>query len=113
MKTIWIFAAMTMLCALIVGCCELATAKHPITEQEARQVGAAFANNFLKDKTYVDADHAGHSYETLAPATWSRAQQKDGRWILRLDPPDGIYMSVSMSADGTDIRMVSYGFAPN
>jgi len=88
-----------------------AEAKTPLSEQQARQVAAAFANEFLKLKTFVDARSTTHPYELLAPGMWRVAERQGAKWILKIDPPDGIFVTVSMALDGTDIRMEQHGYA--
>jgi hypothetical protein len=106
------FLAFVMIGMTLVGCQRMAASSRAIREPEARRIASDFANEFLKDKTFEDADRTRHRYETFSPTTWRLAEQTNGRWVLHLDPPDGIYATVSMSTNGTEVRMESYGFAP-
>ena len=89
-----------------------AQAAEPISEQQARQIATDYANNFLKDKTFVDAGNTVHRYETITADTWRVVEQRGNRWVLKINPPDTIYITVSLAIDGTDAKMEQYGFSP-
>ena len=84
-----------------------------IGEAEARSAISQFVNAQLEGKTFVDAGKQTHTYPTIEPKHWRVIELKDGRWIARLDPPDGVWATASVDENGKSPKLEGYGFAPN
>jgi len=106
--TVALFAVL----AFFSGCSTDTPTPKELTEPEVRSQATVFANDFLKTKRFTDIEGNQHPYEVLTPDTWRVVEKQGDRWILKIDPPDGIYVTVSVGADGTDPRMEAFGFAP-
>lgn len=117
-----------LLCIALVGCQksnqEVTADQQPesstevrvskaLGEAEARSAISQFVNAQLEGKTFVDAGKQSHSYPRIEPGHWRVVELKDERWIARLDPPDGVWATVSIDSNGKNPKLEGYGFAPN
>ena len=89
-----------------------AKATKAIGEAEARSAISQFVNAQLEGKTFVDAGKQTHSYPNIEPGHWRVVELKEGRWIARLDPPDGVWATASVDENGNSPTLEGYGFAP-
>ena len=81
-----------------------------ISDAEARQ----------RASDYVNAKLAGHvwhtplgdrSFSAVDPRRWNGVVPQDGRLVLRQGGIAGQEITVSMSPEGTDLRLENHGFA--
>ena len=116
----------TLLCIALVGCQKSnqevitdqqseirseAKATKAIGEAEARSAISQFVNAQLEGKTFVDAGKQTHPYPKIHPKHWRVVELKDGRWIARLDPPDGLWATASVDKHGKNPKLEGFGFA--
>jgi len=122
MRTIY----MILLCIALAGCQKStqepvsdapereskALSAKTIGEPEARSLISDFVNAQLVGKTFVDAGNQTHRYPKIEPTHWRVVELKDGRWIAKLDPPDGVWATASVDENGKNPKIEGYGFAP-
>ncbi len=82
-----------------------------ISKDAARKIATQHLNAHLRGKTFVDAMGRTLSYPQLEMDCWHSVEKVQGRWVLRLDPPDGVYGTVTVGERGETPKVESYGFA--
>ena len=114
-----------LICVALVGCRKSTQEPGPdspegkpeaqpgkaVGESELRSLISEFVNAQLEGKTYVDAAKQTHPYPKIEPTHWRVVELKDGRWIARLDPPDGVWATASVDENGKNPKLDGYGFA--
>jgi len=83
-----------------------------LIEKEARKLACDFVNSELKGKEYENFKRKKQPYPKFEPHFWRTAEVVAGRWLLKFDPPAGIYAQVSFDPDGKKPKLESYGYSP-
>lgn len=104
---------MKSLIVIAVIACLVSCSEQPghTSEDVARKIATQHVNDHLRGKTYVDALDRTHSYPQFETDCWHSVEKVQGRWVFRLDPPDGVYATVSVGERGENPKVEMYGFS--
>jgi len=92
----------------------------PVLNPTATMVRVSDAEARQRASSYVNAELAGHVWHTelgdrrfspVGSSDWLGVEARDGRLVLRQGGIAGQEITVSMSPDGTDLRLEFHGYA--